>query len=747
MSQNEILQGQLQSTKNITLPSGKTITKGVLGTIEGQQHTCLWWDAADAPQEGSQLILMGNWKSYRDELEFHVTQTRCQTDHAFSSLLRYYQDLKRMEGDWEEVYVLEGGTAPGFYAHPEPKVPIEVPAHIEDALLHGQGLHIGWPLIRVEGRLHPLFYVAAKYSTEEGLWPNGEIRYHEAGLISLGVSAEVRDKLTYQYRSLGWTGIEKLNTLLGILEEQKRLDSKGLNPKDLHANPDARVQNCALLFRIPPYNKEEFALLQLQSEAALRSSSLGYYFGLRDPRPDQNTMVFPAVVPLNWEQHLSVCSSLSKELTVVTGPPGTGKSQVLISAAVAAVLNGERVLIAAANNQAVDLVINKIERDCPIALPIRLGRKELRKEMADKIFKWKEMEKPRTQIPLEIPPKKVDAAVRGLYRKELSLSERQRMIKKISPIRESWGRYLWERYWRKLDIHTGLVDGLNGKAKISRTLANCGASLFGVTIKSAPNVLPWEQGFFDLLIIDEASQCTPADVIPLLWRAKRLLIIGDIKQLPPIFNISKETERSLSKERDIRLRGYTSLFAQAAQRSSPLLLREHYRSRPEIISVSNHLFYGSKLIEMRRPKRGAILWYDVSVSGSLKGTQNMDEAQFIADVRGRNKDKWQSRGYSIGIVTPFRDQVGLLRQTVNDDDVLIDTAHRFQGEERDIMFYSLVLHGGSPPNLWSFAQDRPLLNVALTRAKERLIIVGDKEACKGNGGVLAEMLQFLDGSE
>ena len=69
MSTIEYLQGQLQSTTTISLPSGKTIIKGILGTLEGECHTCLWWNAEEAPAEGSQVTIAGKWKSYKEKME------------------------------------------------------------------------------------------------------------------------------------------------------------------------------------------------------------------------------------------------------------------------------------------------------------------------------------------------------------------------------------------------------------------------------------------------------------------------------------------------------------------------------------------------------------------------------------------------------------------------------------------------------------------------------------------------------
>ena len=261
--------------------------------------------------------------------------------------------------------------------------------------------------------------------------------------------------------------------------------------------------------------------------------------------------------------------------------------------------------------------------------------------------------------------------------------------------------------------------------------------MYGTTVQSAYN-LPLERGLFDLLIVDEASQCDVFSVVPALWRAKRVLVIGDDKQLAPVYGIDSDVDEQLGEKISSSLR-YTrsSFFSRCAQVSRPILLREHHRSRPEIISLSNHLFYGDKLKAVRKKKSGAVLWFDIS----SENKQQSSEAQWIQSFVEKYQERWSQKNYSIGVVTPFRSQVERLQQIL--PSVRIDTAHRFQGEECDVIILSLCAEERLSQRQWKFIEAPELINVAITRAKERLVIVGDQTLCMQRGGLLASLASLV----
>ena len=156
--------------------------------------------------------------------------------------------------------------------------------------------------------------------------------------------------------------------------------------------------------------------------------------------------------------------------------------------------------------------------------------------------------------------------------------------------------------------------------------------------------------------------------------------------------------------------------------------------------MSNHLFYGDKLKAVRKKKNGAVQWFDISSDK----TQQQAEAQWIQSFVEKYKERWDQKNYSVGIVAPFRSQVERLQKILTS--VRIDTAHRFQGEECDIIILSLCAEERLSQRQWDFIEAPELVNVAITRAKERLVIVGDQSQCRLRGGLLASLASLVGAS-
>jgi superfamily I DNA and/or RNA helicase len=155
------------------------------------------------------------------------------------------------------------------------------------------------------------------------------------------------------------------------------------------------------------------------------------------------------------------------------------------------------------------------------------------------------------------------------------------------------------------------------------------------------------------------------------------------------------------------------------------LLNTQYRMHPRIMDVSNRLFYDGRLCSGvaegdRTPPEGSpVVFTPVEAEGD--GRSNISEAHVVANmVRFFIRDR-AVPPHAVGVVSPFRAQVVLLRHMLEDSGVMIDTVERFQGGERDIMILSFVRSQGG------FVLDERRLNVAVTRARRKLILVGHPE--------------------
>lgn len=279
---------------------------------------------------------------------------------------------------------------------------------------------------------------------------------------------------------------------------------------------------------------------------------------------------------------------------------------------------------------------------------------------------------------------------------------------------------------------------------------------WAVTSLSAKGRVPFQPGIFDLVVIDEASQCDIASALPMLYRAKRAVIIGDPKQLSHISTLSKKQDLSLLQKYGVGM-GWSysanSLYAMASGLTSPdqiVQLRDHHRSFGDIIEFSNAEFYDGRLrvatnydrLRCPRNVEAGIRWVNVvgkTTRPPAGGAYNDAEAAAIVkEIRRLVTDN----GYTgtVGVVTPFRTQAERIRAAIErspelvsalaKNDFLVDTVHKFQGDERDLMFFSPVISQGTPQGALGFLKNTGnLFNVAITRARAVLVVVGDFGYC------------------
>ncbi len=660
--------------------------------------------------------------------------------------------------------------------------------------------------------------------------------------------------------------------------------------------------------------------LQKVSDRDIANTSLGVLLGNTSPRlVDDDLLLEPA--PLNAEQRSAVREALTEPLTVITGPPGTGKSQVVSAILVNTAWRGQRVLFASKNNKAVDVVLDRVNGLAPRPTVLRLGARALQEELAQhlsailssrptaddrgaydqalarlkyqgevfntRLRAYQDLVALRNRVddlerlaewsravlkdalfsnPTEVLesdlPRCVTALAEAIHR---SKREGASMIDRaLWPIRkgalnrqateaalavrkalarfDGWpgGSEEPENVWKlaeaflraardaadyrsglgalsngenpgtlALDIaretqriaalsleawrswSTLLPDRLNqddrsalgeysallrlitktdqGRGTVDRKLWRRFYELAGKTTKALPcwavtslsarGRIPLEPGAFDLVVIDEASQCDIASVVPLLYRAKRAVVIGDPQQLRHITHLSQQREQGLIVKHDIlsvpgaswsyRANALYDLAAAKAPSGSIVALRDHHRSHESIIRFSNEFFYGGRLRvatdykRLKRPDGPAVRWVDVkgcTVRPLSGGAVNYEEATAVVTELRRLALDQRFLG-EMGVVTPFRAQANLIEELIARDDALAallasrnfisETAHRFQGDERDLIIFSPVISSGAPDSASGFLKSQGnIFNVGITRARGALVVVGDLVACQ-----------------
>ena len=257
--------------------------------------------------------------------------------------------------------------------------------------------------------------------------------------------------------------------------------------------------------------------------------------------------------------------------------------------------------------------------------------------------------------------------------------------------------------------------------------------------------LPLKPGMFDVAIIDEASQCDIASCFPIMYRAKRTVIVGDDKQLPHLSFLEKAKEQSFLSQYGIpdkyqlmwRFRT-NSMFDLADYYSmNSVMLDEHFRSLPPIINFSNREFYSDRIRVMKKDSTDYdVLELHMVPEGKVDSdaTRNLPEVEELVKVLHEiiieDERKNPDNPTTIGIISPFRAQAEQLKISVpkvlsdymiRKHQIEIGTAHTFQGDERDIMLISWGFANNSYPQSITFLQKPNLFNVAITRAKNKCI--------------------------
>ncbi|MFI3175976.1 MAG: AAA domain-containing protein [Eubacteriales bacterium] len=226
---------------------------------------------------------------------------------------------------------------------------------------------------------------------------------------------------------------------------------------------------------------------------------------------------------------------------------------------------------------------------------------------------------------------------------------------------------------------------------------------------------------YDYLIMDEASQVDITTGVLALSCAKNVIIVGDTKQLPHVVptHVKEWTQKIFEQYKLKEGYKYTYSFLESILEVIPdvpkTLLREHYRCHPKIIDFCNQQFYGGELLIMTKDKGERNV---LSVIKTVIGNHERDRynQRQIDSICKEIIPEYNFVPEKTGIITPYRKQVGELRKQVGGFE--IDTVHKFQGREMENIIISTV-----DDEISEFADDASLINVAVSRAKSKLVLV------------------------
>jgi superfamily I DNA and/or RNA helicase len=404
----------------------------------------------------------------------------------------------------------------------------------------------------------------------------------------------------------------------------------------------------------------------------------------------------------------------SLDVAVVHGPPGTGKTTTIVQAIKLLADKEANILVTAPSNTAVDLLTERIAAEG--LRVVRIGNiSRVEESLIQHTIDAQLAAHPESK---NIKKVKIQAAEHRRnarrYKRKFGHEERNVRRRLLQEAKElsSWANHLEER----------LIDQILTSANVIT------ATLVG----SSNNILGKMK--FQTVVIDEAAQALePATWIPIL-RASKVVLAGDPLQLPPTIKSIKAKKMGLDK----------TLIEKSIERLPKIsLLRMQYRMNNTIMGFSNQQFYQNALIANETNANLSIgetaglvfidtagCGFDERVNPKFQSRFNPDEFNILREHLYQLITYFgEGKQPKIAIISPYREQVEYINETVKEDESLealkirVDTIDGFQGQESDIVYISLVRSNAKGEI--GFLKDYRRMNVAMTRAKKKLIIIGD----------------------
>lgn len=417
---------------------------------------------------------------------------------------------------------------------------------------------------------------------------------------------------------------------------------------------------------------------------------------------------------LNATQEEAVNKVLhAKDVAIVHGPPGTGKTTTLVEAVYETLHRENQVLVCAQSNMAVDWISEKlVDRGVSV---LRIGNPS---RVNDKMlsFTYERRFESHPDYPQLWSIRK---AIRELYARSRKGAEREAVRQKINSLKD-----------RATELEIRINESLFSEARV------IACTLVG----SANRLLTGQK--FGTLFIDEAAQALEAACWIPIRKADRVILAGDYCQLPPTVKAPEALRAGL---------GHTLMQTIVKNKPDTVsLLKLQYRMNDEIMRFSSEWFYGGMLQSAPEVKYRSILDFDTPIEwintegldcneefiGENYGRINKSEAELsIEQLKGYitkiGRERFLDERIDVGMISPYKAQVQYLRRLVRNDAffkpyrqaITINTVDGFQGQERDVILISLVR--ANEEGQIGFLNDLRRMNVAITRARMKLIILGD----------------------
>lgn len=601
------------------------------------------------------------------------------------------------------------------------------------------------------------------------------------------------------------------------------------------------------------------SLAMISPRSVLAAYLVGKPFNQRNGREHQ--VIFP--FGFNISQKVAAEKALAEQISVIEGPPGTGKTQTILNIIANAVLNDKTVAVVSNNNAATANVLEKLQKYGVNFMAAYLGNNENKekffneqsnlypkindwfiphsevemlkstlKESHQKLNQMLEYQNKRAVLQQEISILKTEYEyfnqyytasnfktpklksffkyssdkilkilveykqniIKGkitfrerlynlffrgifnikfyMYPPEIIISFLQKMFyekkihevkKEINELSSKLENYSFENEMRKYTkrsmelFKSKLAEryGLGGNRQIFSN-----DSLwknFHAFIKEYPVILSTTHSLrnsaeknylFDYVIIDESSQVDLLAGALALSCAKNAVIVGDVKQLPNVVppEVANTTKRifdsfDLNESYNYANHSLLSSILALYKNIPKTLLKEHYRCHPKIIGFCNQKFYNNELIILTNEQENdkPLILYKTAKGNHARGMFNQRQIDVIFNeiIPEQHIDIEKQ---TVGIISPYRLQANELQRVIGTQNIDADTVHKYQGRERDIMILTTV---SNEIKVNDFVDNANLINVAVSRAVDKLIVVVSEGSESWQGTNIGDLVKYI----
>ncbi|MBU5317826.1 protein kinase [Clostridium bornimense] len=470
----------------------------------------------------------------------------------------------------------------------------------------------------------------------------------------------------------------------------------------------------------------------------------------------------------------------SQDIALIQGPPGTGKTNVIIEIIRQIINYGKKgdvfrkkILLVSQAHAAVDKMLEDLDEcNCENLKVIRVGRDEnftnlvkvkyaidkVQDAWVDEVIKKCKKNKKKMLNYLKVNEDEFDVYYKSIREECEDFKENELKNEKESIINfeEKYSKSIEKSEFQGLLIQQDWMNRIQSDLEIEKYFVKNSNIVAGTCTGFLSNKTISDM-VFDYLIVDEAAKATFPELLISIIRAKKIILVGDHKQLPPVLdeNLIRKSRNEFEESKlDVNTLYdgvFYRLFNHLKDTNKQTLLTQ-YRMHPTIGTMVSQMFYKEEKISngvteeerlhnIKEYKGLAIVWISTSkcsnrgekrnCKGASKTYSNILEANIVREQLSLI-NKYSNNDIEVGVITPYSAQKIKINEELKNldlsrikDEVVVNSVDAFQGGQKDIIIYSTVRSNNE--NKIGFLDSQERLNVAFSRAKKLLIIVGDKE--------------------